>query len=271
MAPASHRFPISLPFLACLMALFIASCAVNAAQPTPASPTAEAVTASPTATPIPPTETPAPAPTDSITPTASPSPAPTDPPYPTENYITNISGHKQYFSLGCEASVAKDWAAYFGVQINEFNFQYELPLSDNPDKGFVGDVNGPWGQVPPYAYGVHAAPVAELLRQYGLPAQGYKQMTIEQIKAELGADRPVIAWVVGNMEGGVPAEYTDKEGDTTLVAAYEHVVLVTGYNEKSLRYNSNGKFYDAPTAVFENSWGVLDNMAIIYEVEDASK
>lgn len=186
---------------------------------------------------------------------------------PTEHYIVGIFGHKQYFPLGCEASVATDWAAFFGVQINEFNLQIELPLSDNPDLGFVGDVTGPWGQTPPYAYGVHAGPVADLLRTYGLPASAYKGMTIEQIKAEIAEDQPVIAWVIGNMVGGVPAEYTDRQGNTTIVAAYEHVVLVTGYNETSLRYNSNGKFYDAPYAVFANSWKVLGNMAIIYGEE----
>lgn len=225
------------------------------------------VSSSPTSTLVPVTAPPTATPLLTTTPLLTETPLPTRGPLPGEYYITGIFGHKQYFSLGCEAGVATDWAAYFGVQINEFAFQYELPLSDNPDKGFVGDVNGPWGQTPPYAYGVHAGPVAALLRNYGLPAQAYKQMTLEQLKSELAEGHPIIAWVIGNVVGGLPAEYTDAAGDTTIVAAYEHVVLVTGYNEKSLRYNSNGKFYDVPFDVFENSWGVLGNMAIIYEEE----
>ena len=72
---------------------------------------------------------------------------------PEEHYIFNISGHRQYFPLGCEAAAAKDWSNYFGEDFNEFEFQYKLPISDNPDLGFVGNVNSPWGQVPPYAYG----------------------------------------------------------------------------------------------------------------------
>ena len=78
---------------------------------------------------------------------------------PEEYYIRNIIGHKQFYPLGCEASVAIDLANYFGVSIIESEFQNRLPLSDNPDYGFVGSVEGPWGQVPPYAYGVHAGPV----------------------------------------------------------------------------------------------------------------
>lgn len=210
--------------------------------------------------PIPPTATPIPpSPTPTATATEPPPPA-----LPEEHFIRKISGHPQYFSLSCEAAVATDWAAYFGVTISEYNFQFELPRSDNPEKGFVGDVNAPWGQVPPYGYGVHAPPVAALLNRYGLPARAVKGWSVEEMKAELANDQPVIAWVIGNVVGGVPYEYTDKEGNTVIVAAYEHVVLVTGYSKTHLRYISNGAFYDVPIEVFENSWKVLGNMAIYY-------
>jgi len=185
---------------------------------------------------------------------------------PEEHYIINISGHRQYYGIGCEASAATDWAAYFGVNIVESHFQFQLPLSDNPDYGFVGLVTDPWGQVPPYSYGVHAYPVANLLRSgYGMRALGIKGFSLEQFKAELAADRPVIAWVIGNMEGGIPYEYTDKAGRKVTVAAYQHVVIVTGYDQDSIRYMNNGKFYDIPTQYFENSWGVLGNMVVIKE------
>jgi len=182
---------------------------------------------------------------------------------PVEYHIYNILGHRQYFAIGCEASAAMDWAAFFGITINEFNFQYQLPQSDNPDLGFVGSVEGPWGQVPPYAYGVHAEPIAKVLQeQYGMHAQGVKGFTLEQLKAEIAANRPVIAWVIGNCVGGVPYEYTDSQGNTTTVAAYEHVVIVTGYTNETIRYMNNGKFYDIPNEYFINSWSVLGNMVV---------
>ncbi|MHB8807354.1 MAG: C39 family peptidase [Anaerolineaceae bacterium] len=182
---------------------------------------------------------------------------------PVEYHIYNILGHHQYFAIGCEASAAMDWAAFFGITINEFNFQYQLPQSDNPDLGFVGSVEGPWGQVPPYAYGVHAEPVAKVLREkYGMNALGVKGFTLEQLKAEIAANRPVIAWVIGNCVGGVPYEYTDSQGNITTVAAYEHVVIITGYTNETIRYMNNGKFYDIPNEYFLNSWGVLGNMAV---------
>lgn len=225
---------------------------------TNAPPTA---TPEPTATALPPTATPAP-----TLPQPSPE-APTMTPtieLPAEHYI-EIRGHKQYFTLGCEAATALDWAEYLGHTFNEFEFQYRLPLSDNPDYGFVGDVNSPWGQVPPYAYGVHAGPVADLLNEYGIPAKAYKNYTLDQIITKLAQDKPVIAWVIGNVVGGVPHEYTDKEGRKVTVAAYEHVVIVTGYNAEKIRYMTNGKFYETPKEVFLNSWGVLGNMVIVDE------
>jgi uncharacterized protein YvpB len=182
---------------------------------------------------------------------------------PESHYIWNIWGHRQYFPIGCEASAVHDWAWYFGLDINEFNFQMELPISDNPDLGFVGSVEGPWGQVPPYAYGVHAAPVAQVLRDnYGMPARATKEFTIEEIQREIASGQPVIAWVIGNCVGGIPYEYTDQQGNTVVVAAYEHVVIITGYDEDSLRYMNNGKFYDIQYEYFENSWSVLGNMVL---------
>ena len=182
---------------------------------------------------------------------------------PESHYIWNIWGHRQYFGIGCEASAAVDWADYFGVTVSEFNFQLRLPFSDNPDLGFVGSVDGPWGQVPPYAYGVHAAPIAAVLQEYyGMNAAGVKGFTIEQIKQEIASDQPVIAWVIGNCVGGIPYEYIDKEGNAVTVAAYEHVVILTGYNEETVRYMSNGKFYDIPYENFENTWSVLGNMVV---------
>ncbi len=183
---------------------------------------------------------------------------------PEEFYIRNITGRRQYYPLGCETSTAVDLANYFGVSILESDFQNRLPLSDNPDFGFVGSVEGPWGQVPPYAYGVHAGPVGELLREYGLNAVGEKHFTVEQLKEEVASGQPVIAWVIGNVVGGIPYEYEDTQGRKVTVAAYEHVVIITGYSDATgtLRYMNNGKFYDVPVEHFDNSWAVLERMVV---------
>ena len=186
--------------------------------------------------------------------------------YPASHYISNITGHKQTYELGCEASAAVDWAGFFGMPIFESTFQYALPLSDNPDFGFVGEVTTDgWGQIPPYAYGVHAGPIADALVEFGLPALAVTNFSIEEVKQHLSENKPIIAWVVGNMEYSEPVEYVDTEGRVAIVAPYEHVVILTGYNQTHLRYMNNGKFFDVPADVFLTSWGLLGNMAVIYD------
>jgi len=187
--------------------------------------------------------------------------------YPDSFYIKGITGHKQAYSLGCEAAAAVDWANYFGVSIIEYTFQVSLPHSDNPDFGFVGDVNSEWGQVPPYAYGVYSGPVAELLVQYGLPAVSVKGYTLDEVRQKLSESKPIIAWVIGRMVYSPPVTYIDGAGRSVVVAAYEHVVILTGYDVKAdtIRFMSNGIFYDIPTQTFLTSWGVLGNMAVIHE------
>lgn len=191
------------------------------------------------------------------------SPTPT---YPESHYISAIYGHKQTYELGCEASAAVDWAGYFGVHIFESTFQYALPLSEHPDYGFVGEVTtDAWGQIPPYAYGVHAQPIADVLVDFGLPARAVTNYSIEEVKQKISESKPIIAWVIGNMEYSEPVQYVDNEGRTAIVAPYEHVIILTGYSPTHIRYMNNGLFYDTPIDVFLTSWGVLGNMAVIHD------
>jgi uncharacterized protein YvpB len=185
------------------------------------------------------------------------------PTLPASFILTDFDAHKQLLSLDCEAAAAVDWAKYLGVTIDEYEFQHGLPISDNPNLGFVGYSTGPWGQVPPYAYGVHAGPIADRLRQYGLNAVAVKGSTLEQVRRELAAGRPVIAWVIGNCVGGIPFEYVDQQGNSVTVAAYEHVIILYGFDGDNIFYFSAGKRYSIPGEVFENSWKVLGNMAVM--------
>ncbi len=202
--------------------------------------------------------------------TSAPPTATLIPPTPTRHvppesfYIRDFIGNHQYYALGCEASAAVDLAHYYDVNIYQFDFQFNLPVSDNPDLGFVGDVNGPWGQIPPYSYGVHEAPVADLLNEFGVNVQGGRGYTLEDIRGAILKSHPVIVWVIGSMVYSEPVPYEDKLGNTTIVAPYEHVVVLTGFDEDSVRYINNGKYADVPNEVFLKSWGVLGNMAVFH-------
>ena len=176
----------------------------------------------------------------------------------------SVAGHTAALSLDCESRSAADWAGYFGVYINEFDFLNRLPESDDPDTGFVGSAWGVWGQVPPRSYGVHAEPVAALLRDYGLNARAARNLDWATLRAEIDQNRPVIVWVVGHVAYGTGISYTAaSDGHTTLVAAWEHTVIVTGYSPDTVTVLDGAASYSRPLAQFMASWTALGYQAVL--------
>ena len=198
-------------------------------------------------------------------PTPPPPVTPTPPGIPASARIWNISGRTQSLPLDCEARSAVDWAAYFGARLGEIEFFDRLPASDNPEKGFVGSVYGAWGQIPPHPYGVHAGPVAALLRVYGVAATAQRGTSWEAARAEIAAGRPVIVWITGHVSDGRAVWYTASDGDKTLVAPYEHTVIAIGYTPTTVTVLDGGQVYARSLSLFLRSWGVLGNLAITRE------
>lgn len=198
-----------------------------------------------------------------------PTPTPTVDPLPESAIISGVTGQRQSLPLDCESRSAVDWANYFGVSIGEIDFFENLPESDNPDLGFVGSVYGQWGQIPPDPYGVHAEPVADLLRDYGMNAYAHRPFSWDQLRAEIAQNRPVIAWIVGNYDGsydyvvnGIPEFYNPTEGYPMVVASYEHTIIVTGYTSEKVYYLNGANIYQKDIKQFLESWSTLGNMVI---------
>jgi len=178
--------------------------------------------------------------------------------------IKGITGHRQSMPLSCESRSAVDWATYFGKSINEHTFFKGLPVHSNPDKGFVGSVYGSWGQIPPFPYGVHAKPIAHRLREFGLNAKAVRGMTFQELKAEIASGQPVIIWVVGHVKRGTPVPYTAPGGANTIVAKFEHTVIVIGYDEHKVTVLDGSKVYSTYKGEFMKSWNVLAYQAVIW-------
>lgn len=239
-------------------------------------------TETPTITPTP-TETPLPTPTWTFTPESTPQPSitlkpseiqsvdntlptPTEDGLPSEVQITGVPGHSMRFSLDCETRSAVDLAAFFGVTISHVDFLDRLPNTDDPETGYVGSYRDQSGSIPPYSYGVHAAPIAALLREFGVNASDHKGLNFEMIKKEIAAGHPVMVWVIGSVQFGTPVEYTAAStGNTTTVAAYEHTVLVTGYSDYQVTIQDGWDKYYRTIRQFQASWSVLGNMAVTVE------
>lgn len=229
-------------------------------EPTPFMPLP---TELPTATPT--LILPTPTPTVEPSPTALPEPIPepSNNAPPTSAYISGLYGSAQLYTLDCESQAAVDWARYFGVNINELEFIDRLPKSDDPELGFVGNINGPMGQVPPGDYGVYPGPIAKMLRDYGLNAAAVKNWDINSLKNEIDAGRPVIVWIVNLPFKVSPREYTASNGNTTIVAPFQHTWIVTGYNATSFTVVDSEWTYNVLTPTFTERWNALENRAIV--------
>ena len=184
---------------------------------------------------------------------------------PPEASVCCIYGFPQTYNLSCEARAAADWASFFGYSVTEYELMAAFPTSDDPEEGFVGSWNGYWGNIPPYSYGIHPPPVAATLRDFGIPAKAYSNLTWDDLRREIAAGRPAIIWVIAQMWPGTPIEYTAESGKTTTVAYYEHAMILTGYTETSVQVLDAGtgttKFFYLDA--FLQSWAVLGNRAIL--------
>ena len=197
------------------------------------------------------------------TPTVVPASLP-ETPTPTAVVIP-IRGHRKSLSLDCEARSAVDWAAFFDVRVDELELQARLPRSLSPDEGYVGDPHDDWGHMPPQSYGVHAGPLAGELRRYGLKAYPYRSLSWDHLRAELDAGYPAIVWVVGRVQDlGGATTYAAPNGRKSLVAPYEHTVILAGYQGDDTVFLLDGaQTYTRPLDTFLASWKVLGNMAIL--------
>jgi uncharacterized protein YvpB len=247
----------------------IAAISLTPLTPTPFQPL-------PTNTPTP-TATLTPTPTRTATPTPTRTPRPTKTPLPTEDptqipsdgipssfSVGYVQGHAQSHLLSCESRSAADWAGFFGISVSENTFQSQLPKSDDPDAGFVGDPDAAEGQLPPNSYGVHADPVASQLNQYGLNASARHGLSYNDLRKQIAADHPVIVWVYGNVWYGIsPTSYTASDGHTMNVIPFEHTVIVTGYDPNYVTVLDGNLSYLRTVGQFLSSWAPLGNMAVI--------
>lgn len=193
-----------------------------------------------------------------FTPTSTPSPTP-------NRALVPVIGHPQSRNLSCESRSVADLAGYWGVPVDELEFLAALGHSDNPHRGFVGDVDQPPGTLPPHGYGVYAEPVAATLRDYGLDARAVYDLGLDGIRRELLAERPVIVWATYGMQPYAPLKWLSSDGQVSTVVPFMHTFLVTGFDETGVfvldAYDTTVQYYSA--GVFLDIWNIFDQMAVV--------
>jgi uncharacterized protein YvpB len=186
---------------------------------------------------------------------------------PPSTLVEGLVGHPQEHDLSCESRSATDLAAFWGETFVEDDFFRRLPKSDNPHRGFLGDVDLPAGSMPPLGYGVYAGPIAANLRSFGFDARAEHEWSLEALKAELAAGLPVIIWATYDMRLPGPMTWTSSDGETSVVVKWQHTFIAVGYDESGVylvdAYDGVTKFF--PYDAFIPAWDQLGHMAVVVE------
>jgi uncharacterized protein YvpB len=186
--------------------------------------------------------------------------------------VEGLVGHAQEHNLSCESRSAADVAAFWGVTFTEDGLLRRLPKSDNPQRGFLGDVDLPPGSMPPQGYGVYVGPIAATLRSFRLDAQARQGWSLDDLKAELAAGRPVIVWATYDMQLPGVETWVSSDGETSVVVKWQHTFIAVGYDDAS---GQGGLYlvdaYDGVTKYFSYqafmpAWDQLGRMAVTVEM-----
>ena len=86
---------------------------------------------------------------------------------------------------------------------------------------------------------------------------------MDALRSEIASGRPVIVWVIGHVKPGSPIYYNASDGQRTVVASFEHTVIVVGYDDHGVTVLDGAQVYVRRWIDLERSWAVLGNMAII--------
>lgn len=112
-----------------------------------------------------------------------------------------------------------------------------LVYHENPDRGFRGDMHGPRPGDSDRNYGLHARALVEVGQHAGIPLEVIR--SIQDMKDRLCRGEPVIAWMRSTQGRQAPVlvrGYQDSNGMAYYTVAYEHAVLVMGYDEATVSY-----------------------------------
>jgi uncharacterized protein YvpB len=183
---------------------------------------------------------------------------------PPSVFVEGVTGHRQEHNLSCESRSATDLAAFWEVMFDEDDFFRRLPKSDNPHRGFLGDVDLPAGTMPPAGYGVYVGPIAATLRSFGLDAQARREWSLDDLKEELAAGRPAIVWATYDMQLPGVETWVSSDGETSVVVKWQHTFIAIGYDEEGLylvdAYDGVAKVFSYEA--FMPAWDQLGRMAV---------
>ncbi|MCC2631645.1 MAG: peptidase C39-like protein [Patescibacteria group bacterium] len=159
--------------------------------------------------------------------------------FSTEQSVTMLSipVYFQARPLSCEVASLKMALGYRGISVGEdellsqVGYDTESAREGNiwgdPDKGFVGNVNGRQNTT---GYGVHRGPIARVASQYR-SSTAFSGWGITELTSALEKGNPVVMW--GVFPGSTRDSWETPEGKTISTWRGEHVRTVIGFKGKA--------------------------------------
>ncbi len=151
----------------------------------------------------------------------------------------NVPFHQQEHALSCEVASLRSALLAVGVDVPEAILLSALPRDTtsreisasgeitwgDPEKGFVGDIDG---EAPSTGYGVHALPIAEVAQLFYADALMIRADDAPAIIAAVDAQHPVIVWTAIG-DDPQPLTWKTPHGVTVDGARTEHTAVINGY------------------------------------------
>ena len=184
----------------------------------------------------------------------------------------HVPFHRQEHALSCEIAALRSALLTKGVDVKESELLSKLSFDPtpkkngvwgDPNKGFVGDING---SMPSTGYGVYSQPIANLASHYR-PAQAFTGGNLQTLITQLNLGNPIVIWVyVGT---GKVITWKTPDGKTIRAVLSEHARTVTGYsgpgNKPTGIYTMDpiyGRLYQT-TSSFMANWSALGYSGVI--------
>jgi uncharacterized protein YvpB len=194
--------------------------------------------------------------------------------------ILGVPVYRQIWNLDCETAALQMGLAYMGRYYDQpslfalQNNDTRPPVLDgagnivqwgNPYTGFVGNVHG--SEQAKTGYGVYWPVILSIARSHGAPSSyGGEGVSAGTVYAELAARHPVQIWINYGFTTHAASTWTSWDGRSIRYTLHEHAVTLTGVSEGAVLVNDPwpGSQYWVSKSVFESSWAVFNNMAVVF-------
>ncbi|BDZ30003.1 C39 family peptidase [Lactiplantibacillus sp. WILCCON 0030] len=145
---------------------------------------------------------------------------------------------------GCEITAVDMMLQYAGAKVNKNQLANEMPRSDDPNEGFVGDPHSEYG------YGLYVYPRGLLttVQRHAGSAVDLTGISLTQLKAQITRGHPVVVWVT-NIDGFA-----------------SHALTVTGFEPMRIYFNDpwTGQAASLSNDAFNLAWQGNGSRALSY-------